>query len=47
MASKSSDGKYSTSAFVPQSQVLASLSVVSKNAVGVSLTLQKDLIEKN
>ena len=47
MASKSSDGKYSTSAFIPQSQILTNLSAVSKSAVGVNLKLQKELISNN
>lgn len=47
MASKSADGKYSASAFIPQSQILTSLSATSKTAIGVSKILQKELIVKN
>lgn len=47
MASKTQDGKYETSAFIPQSQVLKSLSSVSNKAVGVTIAIQKQLIEQH
>lgn len=47
MASRSADGKYEASAFIPQSQILSSLSAVSKSAVGVSSALQRELIANN
>ena len=40
MASRTQDGKYQASAFVPQSEILRSLSAVSKKDVGVSAVLQ-------
>lgn len=47
MASRTVDGKYEASAFVPQSQILKSMSAVSSSAIGVSAALQKELINNN
>ena len=47
MASKTADGKYNSSAFVPQSDILRSLSALKNGAVGVELKLQRELIAKN
>lgn len=47
MATKSKDGKYSASAFVPQSQVMANLSTINGCSVGLSQAMQKNLIEQN
>lgn len=47
MASKDRNGKYESSAFISQSQILANLSATKKTAIGVSNILQKELISKN
>lgn len=47
MASKDSQGKYQADAFIPQNQVLQNLSALQNEAVGVSLALQKELIQNN
>lgn len=47
MASKTKEGQYAASAFVPQSEILRSLSAVSKKAIGVSNIIQKDLVNKH
>lgn len=47
MASKAKDGRYEASAFVPQKQVLSSLTALPNKAIGVSAAIQRELIEKN
>ena len=46
MASKTDKGSYSASAFVPQSEILKSLSAVSSKSIGVTAEIQKGLIDK-
>lgn len=47
MASFDANHKYKADAFIPQEQILKNLSAVKKNAVGVSSSVQKYLIDNN
>ena len=47
MATKTNDGKYETSAFIPQKEILKNLSATKKTAIGVSTAMQKFLIKNN
>ena len=47
MASRTARGGYEASAFIPQSEVLRSLSAVTSKAIGVSTTVQKTLINQH
>lgn len=47
MGTTDSYNRYKADAFIPQSQILPSLTVTKQNAVGVSVALQKELIAKN
>lgn len=47
MASRTERGGYEASAFVPQTEVLKSLSSLANKAVGVSTAVQKDLINQH
>ena len=47
MASFDSQRRYQADAFVPQDQILQNLSVIKGEAVGVTLALQKELIQNN
>lgn len=47
LAAKSQDGTYQSSAFFSQEEILRSLSQTRRSAIGVSMALQKELINKN
>ena len=44
MASRTADGKYQNSAFIPQQEILSSFSAVSNKGIEVTLAVQRDLI---